>query len=193
MSTTPIPIQTMRDLLETRMSPSFVANALATYEVPLALLWYLRGPIVTVRPKMLHLLPAWIPRVVYTQRFDVLIEEHTSQEIGALATDADVLVYLLSTISHEPLSAKWAAPYGQLAERVMHECGLQQQTQPPPPVEPEPDHLHQLRLDLRQTIIKAAREQEITKPLLPSQLAPPSAGPTFQQMVGHPTLQEVTL
>lgn len=201
-------IQTMARILETGQGAvEFIARSLAMYNVPLALLRYLQGPIVTIQRGMLPQLPAWVQPVIYTERFDLILAESSTGMIGDLAADADTLTYLLSAARIGQLSPEWATPYGRLAgvvlrrhniraewfaepERYHDDCGFCQGGGN------EPDQLHQLRIDLRQAIVRFARMQEITRPPARSpQLIPAGDTLTFQQLVAQnrftPPLAEV--
>ncbi len=203
-------IQTMARMLESGQGKAeFVAKSLATYNVPLALLWYLQGPIVTIQRGMLPQLPAWVQPVIYTERFDLILAESSTGIAGDLAADADTLIYLLSAVRTGQLSPEWATPYGRLADAVLcrhniraeqfdapdiyaDDCGLSRDG------DSEPDQLRWLRTDLREAIVRFARMQEITRPPACSpQLIPAGDTLTFQQIVARngftPPLAEVSI
>lgn len=203
-------IQTMARMLEAGQGTAeFVARSLATYNVPLALLRYLQGPIVTIQRGMLPQLPVWVQSVIYTERFDLILAESSTGMVGELAADADTLIYLLSTAQIGQLSPEWATPYGRLADAVLRRHNIRVERFKEPDIYAddgdlsrdggnEPDQLRRLRIDLREAIIRFARMQEITRPPACSpQLIPASNTLTFQQLVAQDSftlpLAEVTL
>ncbi len=189
-------LQDMYDLIGNGADARFLARGLAAYNVPLALIWYFQGPIVTIEADLLHLLPNWMPQVIYTERLDLVLEEASLDRLGYLSTDADALAYLLSAALTERLLPKWTSSYGWLAEEILYNHNIQadcslllnRNDRPTTPhdCDNEPELLYQLRIDLRESIIRFARVQEITKRPFTCLPAPPLPDgiPTFQQLVG---------
>lgn len=185
-------IQTMARMLKSGQGKAeFVAKSLATYNVPLALLRYLQGPIVTIQRGMLPQLPAWVQPVIYTERFDLILTEISTGMIGDLATDADTLIYLVSAVRIGQLSPEWGTSYGRLADAVLHRHNIRVEQFKEPDVYAddggnEPDQLRRLRIDLREAIVRFARMQEITRPPACSpQLIPAGNTLTFQQVIAQ--------
>lgn len=174
-------IQTMKQLINAGARREFIAQGLTLHGISPLLVRYFQGPIITIYPNMLSELPTWVRPVIYTERLLMIVTE-THTKIGALATEADALTYLLSILSVGDLNPSWATPYSQLAESVLRRHNIHSSSTRHEANEQDVEtceSLYQLRHDLRTTILRFSQMQGMTQALPP--LLPPDT-PTFQQL-----------
>jgi hypothetical protein len=182
-------VRRMIDLLRDGISVDFIAQGLKFHYVHPSLVHYVKGPLLrsvnNLAPE-----PAWLQTITRIERLEIVITEHRAGTVGQLATYADVLAYLYPAAYPQILQPSWTTTYSHVAGVILarHDLGSDQITvmasdESVGLTTGEESQLLELRQEIRQTVVRLARQREITWPGHPCSV-PNSAlhQPSFRQL-----------
>jgi hypothetical protein len=161
-------VQRMIDLLRDGISVDFIAQGLKFHHVHPSLVHYVKGP----RLRSVNNLasePAWLRIITRIERLEIVVAEHRAGVVGQLATYADVMVHLFPAAQTRLLQPTWTTIYSHVAGVILarHDLGSDRNTVSPGD-EPigltgsQEGQLLELRQEIRQTVVRLARQREIT-------------------------------
>ena len=184
-------VQRMLDLLRDGISADFIAQGLKFHHLHPSLGHYFKGPLLRSANNLAPE-PAWLQTITRIERLEIVIAEHRAGTVGQLATYADVMVHLYPGAQTRLLQPTWTTIYSHVAGVILarHKLGSDENL-PAPGNEAvgltagEESQLMELRQEIRQTVVRLARQWEITWPGRPGSVSADRL--SFQQLAyGQP-------
>ena len=184
-------VQRMIDLLRDGISVDFIAQGLKFHHVHPSLVHYVKGPQLRSANNLASE-PAWLRTITRTERLEIVIAEHRTGRVGQLATYADVMTYLFPAAQTRLLQPTWTTIYNHVAGVILarHDLGSDEiavmaSDEPVGLTAGEESQLMELRQEIRQTVVRLARQREITWPGRPGSISTDQL--SFQQLAcGQP-------
>ncbi len=101
----------LRLLLEMDCSKELIAALLELSEFSIHHIRYLAGPISIHQCGWSEMLPQWLPKAIYLDRFDTIVAENEKGIVGELATPSEVTACIYPATLIAPLDRYWADVY----------------------------------------------------------------------------------
>ena len=170
-------VQRMLDLLRDDISADFIAQGLKFHHLHPSLVHYVKGPLLRSAN---NLAPesAWLQTITRIERLEIVIAEHRAGTVGQLATYADVMVYLSPGVRTRLLRPTWTTIYSHVAGIILarHDLGSDEiivmaSDEPVRLTAGEENQLLELRQEVRQAVVRLARQREITWPGRPGSIS----------------------
>jgi len=166
-------VRRMVELLKDGVSIEFIAHGLKFHHVHPSLVHYFKGPSLNYAPN-LEISPAWLLTALKVDRLKMVVAEHQTGIVGQLSTLADVMAYLFSTANAQLLPQDWIAIYGYITVTTLSRHNLQSEKtvvmhhyERGELTLTEQERLINLRQDIRQAVVRLARQREIAWPRQP--------------------------
>jgi len=182
-------VRRMVELLQDGVSIEFIAHGLRFHHVHPSLVHYFKGPPLNYAPN-LETSPAWLLTILRVDRLKMVIAEHQTGIVGQLSTLSDVMAYLFSAADAQLLPQDWTAIYGNVAVTTLSRHNLQSEKTAVMHYDEkteltltEQERLVNLRQDIRQAVVRLARQREIAWPRQPSSVSHSALNqPSFRQL-----------